>query len=126
MLLGQIEHWKCEGRPYPYLLNCSYTDSSQVLNQEDGNDLLTETNMTNFQFTIALMVFLIAYALFEVPSNYMLKRLKPSNWIAFLMLSWGAITIGLGGVQNFASVTAVRFLLGVFEAGLFPGLVCEF
>lgn len=43
--------------------------------------------MTNLQFTIALMVFLIAYALFEVPSNYMLKRLKPSNWIAFLMLS---------------------------------------
>jgi len=82
--------------------------------------------MTNFQFTIALMVFLIAYALFEVPSNYMLKRLKPSNWIAFLMLSWGAITMGLGGVQNFGSVTAVRFLLGVFEAGLFPGLVCEY
>lgn len=81
--------------------------------------------MTNFQFTIALMVFLIAYALFEVPSNYMLKRLKPSRWIAFLMLSWGAITMGLGGVQNFGSVTAVRFLLGVFEAGLFPGLVCE-
>jgi hypothetical protein len=81
--------------------------------------------MTNFQFTIALMVFLIAYALFEVPSNYMLKRLKPSNWIAFLMLSWGAITMGLGGVQNFGAVTAVRFLLGVFEAGLFPGLVCE-
>jgi MFS family permease len=81
--------------------------------------------MTNFQFTIALMVFLIAYALFEVPSNYMLKRLKPSNWIAFLMLSWGAITMGLGGVQSFGAVTAVRFLLGVFEAGLFPGLVCE-
>jgi MFS family permease len=98
----------------------------QVLNQEEGNDLLTETHMTNFQFTIALMVFLIAYALFEVPSNYMLKRLKPSNWIAFLMLSWGAITMGLGGVQNFGAVTAVRFLLGVFEAGLFPGLVCEF
>lgn len=97
----------------------------KVLNQEDGNDLLTETNMTTLQFTIALMVFLIAYALFEVPSNYMLKRLKPSNWIAFLMLSWGAITMGLGGVQSFASVTAVRFLLGVFEAGLFPGLVCK-
>ena len=34
--------------------------------------------------------------------------------------------MGLGGVQNFGAVTAVRFLLGVFEAGLFPGLVCEF
>jgi len=126
MLPGQIKHRKREGRLYSSPSISSYTYVSQVLNQEDGNDLLTETNMTNFQFTIALMVFLIAYALFEVPSNYMLKRLKPSNWIAFLMLSWGAITMGLGGVQNFASVTAVRFLLGVFEAGLFPGLVCEY
>jgi len=107
-------------------LDRSNIGNAKVLNQEEGNDLLTETKMTNFQFTIALMVFLIAYALFEVPSNYMLKRLKPSNWIAFLMLSWGAITMGLGGVQNFGAVTAVRFLLGVFEAGLFPGLVCEF
>jgi len=64
------------------------------------------------------MVFLIAYAIFEVPSNYFLKKLSPSKWIAFLMFSWGAITIGLGGTQNFAGVTAVRFLLGVFEAGL--------
>lgn len=81
--------------------------------------------MTNYEYTLALMVFLIAYALFEVPSNYMLKRLKPSTWIAFLMISWGAITMGLGGTHSFGAVTAVRFLLGVFEAGLFPGLVCE-
>ncbi|CAK1356956.1 unnamed protein product [Cercospora beticola] len=104
-------------------LDRSNIGNAKVLNQESGNDLLTETNMTNHQYIIALMVFLIAYALFEVPSNYALKRLKPSNWIAFLMFSWGAITIGLGGTHNFASVTAVRFLLGVFEAGLFPGLV---
>ena len=38
-------------------------------------------------------------------------------------MSWGAITIGLGGTHSYASVTVVRFLLGVFEAGLFPGLV---
>jgi len=65
------------------------------------------------------MVFLIAYAIFEVPSNYFLKKLSPSKWIAFLMFSWGTITIGLGGTKNFAGVTAVRFLLGVFEAGSF-------
>jgi len=79
--------------------------------------------MTNYQYTLALMIFLIAYALFEVPSNYMLKKMRPSRWIAFLMLSWGACTMGLGGSKNFATVTIVRFLLGVFEAGLFPGLV---
>lgn len=81
--------------------------------------------MTDYQYTIALMVFLIAYAVFEVPSNYMLKRLSPSTWIAFLMLAWGALTMGLGGTHSYASVTAVRFLLGAFEAGLFPGLVCK-
>jgi MFS family permease len=79
--------------------------------------------MTNYEYTIALMVFLVAYAVFEVPSNYFLKKLKPSRWIAFLMFSWGACTIGLGGSQNYGTVTAVRFLLGMFEAGLFPGLV---
>jgi MFS family permease len=79
--------------------------------------------MTNYQYTIALMVFLVAYAVFEVPSNYFLKKLKPSRWIAFLMFGWGACTVGLGGARNYATVTAVRFLLGMFEAGLFPGLV---
>lgn len=50
--------------------------------------------MANYEYTIALMVFLVAYAVFEVPSNYFLKQLKPSRWIAFLMLSWGACKIG--------------------------------
>jgi MFS family permease len=39
------------------------------------------------------------------------------------MLSWGATTMGLGGVHNYAQVTGLRFLLGVMEAGLFPGFV---
>src|SRR4051812_15687188 len=39
------------------------------------------------------------------------------------MFSWGAITIGLGGVKTFGATAGVRFLLGAFEAGLFPGLV---
>ncbi|KND87155.1 putative transporter, partial [Tolypocladium ophioglossoides CBS 100239] len=109
-----------------YLL--SYLDRSgignaKVLNSSTGNNLLAETSMTNFQYTIALMVFLVAYGIFEVPSNYFLKKLRPSRWIAFLMLAWGAITMGLSGTHSYASVTVVRFLLGVFEAGLFPGLV---
>jgi sugar phosphate permease len=79
--------------------------------------------MTNYQYTIALMVFLIAYAVFEVPSNYCIKKFKPSRWIAFLMFAWGACTVALGASHNYATVTAVRFLLGMFEAGLFPGLV---
>lgn len=123
--------WKQDLRIIPlsafiYLLcflDRSNIGNAKVLNADTGNDMLTETNMTEGQYIIALMIFLVAYGLFEVPSNILLKRFRPSRWIAFLMFSWGAITIGLGGVQNAAGVTAVRFILGVFEAGLFPGLV---
>ncbi|KAI1864152.1 hypothetical protein JX265_008523 [Neoarthrinium moseri] len=95
-------------------LDRSNIGNAKIMNSTTHNDLLTETGMTNYQYTIALMIFLVAYGLFE---------LRPSRWIAFLMLSWGALTMGLGGVTSYASVTVVRFLLGVFEAGLFPGLV---
>lgn len=123
--------WKQDLRILPiccgiYLLcylDRSNIGNAKVLNASTKNDLLYETHMTAYQYTIALMVFLIAYGLFEVPSNYFLKRLSPSKWIAFLMFSWSVMTMGLGGVKNYGGVVALRFLLGVFEAGLFPGLV---
>lgn len=123
--------WKQDLRILPiccgvYLLcylDRSNIGNAKVLNASTENDLLSETNMTAYQYTIALMIFLIAYMVFEVPSNYFLKRLSPSKWIAFLMLSWSVMTMGLGGVHDYAAVAALRFLLGVFEAGLFPGLV---
>ncbi|KAI1370923.1 MFS general substrate transporter [Hypoxylon crocopeplum] len=65
----------------------------------------------------------LTHTVFEVPSNILLKKLRPSRWLAFLMFSWGAITIGLGGVKNYPQMTGVRFVLGAVEAGLFPGLV---
>ncbi|KAI1101941.1 MFS general substrate transporter [Jackrogersella minutella] len=103
-------------------LDRSNIGNAKIMNSSTGGDLLTETNTTNFQYTIALMIFFLAYGLFEVPSNILLKRFKPSRWIAFLMFAWGALTVGLGGVSSYASLTVVRFLLGVFEAGLFPAL----
>ncbi|KAI0534931.1 putative MFS transporter [Xylaria digitata] len=107
-------------------LDRSNIGNAKILNASTGDDLMTEANISNWEFTIALFVFLVAYGLFEVPSNILLKKLRPSRWIAFLMFSWGALTIGLGGIHNYASLTVVRFLLGVFEAGLFPGLVYYF
>ncbi|KAK0195561.1 putative MFS transporter [Armillaria mellea] len=97
--------------------------NAKIMNKEEGHDLLTETRLTSNQYTIALTIFFLAYAFFEVPSNILLKWLRPSRWIATLMFIWGAITVGLGGVTNYATLTTVRFLLGAFEAGLFPGLV---
>ncbi|KAI9648898.1 hypothetical protein NHQ30_001464 [Ciborinia camelliae] len=106
----------CAGIYLLCYLDRSNIGNAKTLNDSTHDDLLSDTHMTGFQYIIALMSFLIAYAIFEVPSNYFLKKLSPSKWISFLMFSWGIMTIGLGFTRNFAGVTALRFFLGMFEA----------
>lgn len=68
-------------------------------------------------------IFFIGYALFEVPSNLILARVGARRWIARIMITWGVIS----GMQAFAtgpnSFLVLRFLLGVAEAGFFPGVL---
>ncbi|KAH8672551.1 MFS transporter-like protein, partial [Tricladium varicosporioides] len=100
--------------------------NAKTLNSSTHHSLLDDNHMTNYQYVVALMVFLISYAIFEVPSNYYLKRFRPSRWVAFLAFSCGATTIGFGATKNFGGVAAVRWILGIFEAGkegMFPGLI---
>ncbi|KAF9259247.1 MFS general substrate transporter [Marasmius fiardii PR-910] len=104
-------------------LDRSNIGNAKVLNSDTNSSLQQTTHTSNNEFNTALMVFLVAYILFETPSNFMLKKFRPSRWIAFLMFGWGSMTLCLGAVRNFAQLSALRFLLGMFEAGLFPGLV---
>ena len=74
-------------------------------------------------FPVAIMLFAIAFSLFDSPPNILLKRyFRPSLWIGFLLFSWGALTLGFAGVQNYATVVVLRFLIGVFEAGAGPAV----
>lgn len=77
-------------------LDRSNIGNAKVLNSSTHDDLLSSTHMSGYQYTIALMVFLIAYALFEVPSNYFLQKLRPSRWIAFLMSRSSALSPSWG------------------------------
>ncbi|KAF9254079.1 MFS transporter [Marasmius fiardii PR-910] len=104
-------------------LDRSNIGNAKVLNSDVNSSLQQTTHTSNAEFNSALMVFLVAFIIFEIPSNYLLKKFRPSRWIAFLMLGWGTVTLCLSTVHNFAQLTALRFLLGMFEAGLFPGLV---
>lgn len=80
--------------------------------------------MTNTNYAVAVSLFSVAYALFEVPSNLIMKRyVRPSIWLATLLGLWGVFTIGFSGVQTYAEVVVLRFFIGVFEAGFFPGIV---
>lgn len=62
------------------------------------------------------------YAAFEVPSNLLLKRLRPSIWLPTIMVAWGIVMTLMGIVQNYHGLLIARIFLGVTEAGLFPGM----
>ena len=97
--------------------------NARILNNDTGDSLEQSLKLDDNQYLIALMIFLVAYTIFEIPSNYLLKKYKPSRWLAFLMLLWGIMTMTIAATRNYAGLLATRFFLGVFEAGLFPGLV---
>ena len=81
-----------------------------------------ELNLTSTQYGLALTVFFFPYALFEVPSNVLLKRLRPSIWFPLITALVGICMLSQGLVHNYAGLLVARFFLGVTEAGLFPGV----
>lgn len=84
-----------------------------------GEDLgLTET-----AFGIASGVFFIGYALFEVPSNLAQHRFGARRWIARIMVTWGIAATAMTWVNNETTLYILRLLVGVFEAGFFPGVM---
>ncbi|KAF9889260.1 hypothetical protein FE257_007573 [Aspergillus nanangensis] len=86
--------------------------------------MVEDLNMTGVQYNTVLSIFFIPYVLLEVPSNILLKKFKrPSNYLGILVLSWGIIMTCTGVVKNFGGIMATRVLLGIFEAGFFPGAI---
>jgi ACS family tartrate transporter-like MFS transporter len=75
------------------------------------------------QYGVAASIFYVGYFLFEIPSNFALARVGARLWLTRIMVTWGLVVIANAFVQGSTSLYAVRFLLGVAEAGLFPGLL---
>ncbi|GAW19942.1 hypothetical protein ANO14919_094350 [Xylariales sp. No.14919] len=101
-----------------YLL--SFLDRGNIGNAKIEG-LQEDLNMTDDQYNLCLTVFFFAYAAFEVPSNLLLKRLRPSRWLPTIMVAWGVVMTLMGIVQNFQGLLSARLFLGVTEAGLYPG-----
>ena len=71
-------------------------------------------------------LFFIGYALFEVPSNILLQKVGARIWLTRIMLTWGLVAAGMAFIQNETHFYILRFLLGVAEAGFFPGVIYYF
>src|SRR5690242_3454735 len=124
---------KVTKRLVPFLILCyfiAYLDRVNVgfaaltMNQDLG---LSQT-----AFGFGAGIFFLAYFLFEVPSNLLLERFGARKWIARIMLSWGLLSGLMAFIPNIAKATGmgnenafylIRVLLGVAEAGFFPGII---
>ncbi|PYT72012.1 MAG: MFS transporter, partial [Acidobacteria bacterium] len=82
-----------------------------------------ELGIAGQQFGIAAGIFFIGYFLLEVPSNLILHRIGARVWSARILLRWGLVAALTGLVQSVGQLYVARFLLGLAEAGYFPGIV---
>jgi ACS family tartrate transporter-like MFS transporter len=75
------------------------------------------------QYGTAAGIFFIGYFLFEIPSNFLLQYTGARLWLARIMVTWGLVVMAMAYIQGVTSLYVLRFLLGVAEAGLLPGLL---
>ncbi|KAI9930104.1 hypothetical protein ASPWEDRAFT_35371 [Aspergillus wentii DTO 134E9] len=84
--------------------------------------LQTDLNIeTGTKYNTALTIFFVPYVIFEIPSNILMKKLKPHLWLSLCMFGFGVVMVCQGLVQNWGGLMATRWFLGMFETGLFPG-----
>lgn len=82
-----------------------------------------ELGLSESAFGLGAGLFFLGYSILEVPSNLILERVGARLWIARIMISWGIAAIAMSAVRGAGSFFALRFILGVAEAGFFPGVI---
>ncbi len=87
------------------------------------NGMNTELGLTATAFGFASGIFFLGYLTLEVPSNLALHRFGARRWLARIMITWGIVATALAFVPNPTTLVIMRFLLGVAEAGFFPGII---
>lgn len=116
------------------------------LNKRCGSNAKTggleaDLNLTSTQYSIVLLVsrfqtrpkslviksniykvFFISYVIFEVPSNMMISRLRPSLYLSGLCIIWGGIAACMAAAKTYQALAGIRFVLGFIEAGFAPGV----
>ncbi|KAH8753966.1 MFS nicotinic acid transporter [Hyaloscypha finlandica] len=102
-----------------YLL--SFLDRSNIGNAKIQG-LQTDLKLTGPQYNLCATVFFFTYCAFEIPSNLLLKRFRPSIWLPSIMVAWGTVMTLMGLVKSYHGLLVARIFLGVAEAGLYPGV----
>jgi ACS family tartrate transporter-like MFS transporter len=114
-------------RLLPFAMICyilAYIDRINV--SFAGLTMRGDLGLSAGDFGFAVGTFYWGYFIFEVPSNVILQKIGARIWIARIMITWGILAGLTAMVTGMTSFSAVRFLLGVAEAGFFPGIILYF
>ncbi|KAL2823571.1 major facilitator superfamily domain-containing protein [Aspergillus cavernicola] len=100
----------------------AYVDRNNIGNARAagmGDDL----DLTSSRYAMLITVFFIAYVILEVPSNLILARVRPSWYLAAIMIAWGVVVAAMSQVKTYEGILVARFFLGLIEAGFMPGVM---
>lgn len=117
--------WFSFAGPYEYLcrLYCGY---GRQLGTSKRSESLHPTLITlkvdvfhfiDSRYNIVLLLFFVPYALSEIPSNVIIRRIGARLWLSFLITAWGVSVLGMGFVRHWVPLVLLRILLGLFEGG---------
>lgn len=85
--------------------------------------MLSDLHFSETVYGLGAGMFFIGYFIFEVPSNLLLHRVGARLWIARIMITWGLVSASFMFIRTPASFYVLRFVLGIAEAGFFPGII---
>ena len=115
---------KVTRRLIPYLFLCyvvNYLDRFNV--SFAALDMKADLHLSDAVYGLGAGMFFLGYVTFEIPSNLILQKLGARWWMARIMVTWGVLSCCMMFVKTATAFYALRFLLGVAEAGFFPGII---
>jgi ACS family tartrate transporter-like MFS transporter len=115
---------RVQARLIPFIFICyviAYLDRVNI--GFAATELQRDLGLTDAVFGLGAGLFFIGYCLFEVPSNLILERVGARMWIARIMIGWGIVSMAMMFVSGIWSFYSMRVLLGIAEAGFFPGVI---
>ena len=115
---------KVSARLVPFLIVCYFVAYLDRVNVSFAALTMNkDLGLSASAFGFGAGIFFLAYFLFEVPSNLFLERVGARKWIARIMFTWGLLSGGMAFIVGETSFYVVRVLLGIAEAGFFPGII---
>ncbi|KAF7189534.1 MFS transporter prlL [Pseudocercospora fuligena] len=106
-------------------MDAANVSNARIMDRGTKHNIMIELGMSANDYNLVTVAYYIPYIVAEAPSNLLLKYFSPSVWQARVMVSWGIVLVCHAAVTNAGGLYTVRALLGLFEAGLWPGILLQ-